>query len=251
MSDLPAQVPDSGAQGLATAASTTAALQALGTAIQAEIGGAVTGVHVAFRELTLLAERERIVEVLTALRDSPSGRFIQLIDLTAVDHPERPRRFEVVYHLLSYVKNVRVRVKIETEEGAPVPSVIPVFPNANWYEREVFDLFGVTFDGHPDLRRILTDYGFQGHPLRKDFPMSGYVELRYDETLKRVVYEPVKLAAEYRPWDFLSPWEGVKYGLPGDEKATQITPQAAAAIGVGAAPVPGAPNSTTAEGKKA
>lgn len=252
----PPHVPDNAAQGVggplaASPASVVEALTTLGGAIQADGAGGVTGHSVAFRELTLHAERDRIVEVLTTLRDDPRWRFIQLTDLTAVDHPERAKRFEVVYHLLSFTKNVRVRVKIETEEGGAVPSVIPVHPGANWYEREVFDLFGVTFDNHPDLRRILTDYGFQGHPLRKDFPMTGYVELRYDETLKRVVYEPVKLAAEFRPWDFLSPWEGVKYGLPGDEKATQITPQAAAAIGIGAAPVPGAPASTTAEGKKA
>jgi NADH-quinone oxidoreductase subunit C len=179
---------------------------------------AITGCAVAFGELNLTAEAARIVEVLAYLRDS--GSFQQLIDLTGVDYPERGRRFDVVYHLLSMTRNLRVRVKIEADEDTAVPSVTGVFPNADWYEREAFDMYGIFFEGHPDLRRILTDYGFHGHPLRKDFPMTGYVEVRYDDELKRVVYEPVK-SVEWRNWDFLSPWEGIERGfapLPGDEK---------------------------------
>ena len=141
-----------------------------------------------------------------------------MIDLTAVDYPDRALRFDVVYHLLSLTQNLRLRLKVQTDEDTPVDTVSGVYPNANWYEREAFDMYGVFFDGHDDLRRILTDYGFHGHPLRKDFPMSGYVELRYDDELKRVVYEPVK-SVEYRNWDFQSPWEGADYVLPGDDKA--------------------------------
>jgi NADH-quinone oxidoreductase subunit C len=159
-----------------------------------------------------------VVQALTFLRDHPDYRFHQLVDLTGVDYPERERRFDVVYHLLSLVKNHRVRFKIQTDEDTAVPSATPVFPVADWFEREAFDMYGIFFDGHPDLRRILTDYGFHGHPLRKDFPMTGYVEVRYDDELKRVVYEPVKIT-EFRAFDFLSPWEGAKYALPGDEKA--------------------------------
>jgi len=183
--------------------------------------------HVAFGELTLAAPRARIVEVLTALRDRFG--FQQLIDLCGADYPDRVERFEVVYHLLSLTRNARVRVKVTTDEVAPVPSAIPVWPSAEWFEREAFDMYGMIFEGNPDMRRLLTDYGFQGHPLRKDFPMTGYVEVRYDEEQKRVVYEPVKLTQEYRNFDFLSPWEGADYPdavLPGDEKAAQ-----AAAVG--------------------
>lgn len=207
------------------------ALIALGQRIQANSLGGVYGFKVGFGELTLLADRERIVDVLTRLRDDPDCRFQQLIDLCGVDYPERERRFDVVYHLLSLVKNQRVRVKVHTDEDTPVPSVISVHPSADWFEREAFDMYGVFFSDHPDLRRLLTDYGFHGYPLRKDFPMTGYVEVRYDDELKRVVYEPVKLTQEFRQFDFLSPWEGDQMNqpgtgyeyltLPGDEKATK------------------------------
>ena len=175
----------------------------------------------AFGELTLTTTRDNIVAVLTKLRDDPALLFEQLIDLCGVDYPPRAERFDVVYHLLSPRKNLRVRVKINTDEATPVPSVIPVFPCANWYEREAYDMYGILFAGHPDLRRLLTDYGFQGFPLRKDFPLSGHVEVRYDDEKKRVVYEPVKLTQEFRSFDFESPWEGVTYNIPGDEKATK------------------------------
>ena len=180
---------------------------------------AIPGVEARFshEETTLLAPAERIVEVLTHLRDAE--RFVCFIDITAVDYPAREKRFEIVYHLLSPYKNARVRVKVETDEDTPVPSAIRVFPAADWYEREVYDMFGVLFEGHPDLRRILTDYGFEGHPLRKDFPMTGFVEVRYDEEEKRVRYDSVKLTQEFRRFDFLSPWEGPP--LPGDEKASK------------------------------
>jgi NADH-quinone oxidoreductase subunit C len=194
-------------------------LKALGEAAKTRFPGAVTDVDFAFGELTLLVEREKIVEVLTGLRDDAEFRFHQLIDLCAVDYPERTRRFDVVYHLLSLSKNLRIRVKLQTDEAVPVASVTAVFPNADWYEREAFDLLGVLFSDHPDLRRLLTDYGFTGHPLRRDFPMTGYVEPWWDEEQKRVVYRPVRMVQEFRKFDFLSPWEGAKYILPGDEKA--------------------------------
>ena len=203
-------------------------LAELGQRIQAASGGAVSAFKVAYGELTLDVVAHRIVDVLTHLRDDTDLRFRQLIDLTCVDYPDRAKRFDVVYHLLSLAKNRRVRIKIETDEDTPVPTIVGVFPVADWYEREAFDMFGVVFDGHPDLRRLLTDYGFSGYPLRKDFPMTGYVEVRYDEQQKRVVYEPVKLPQEFRQFDFLSPWEGDRrqgpgqgypYVLPGDEKA--------------------------------
>ena len=191
------------------------ALAQFGREILADSAGAAVSAHVAFGELNIVAPAQRIVELLTLLRDSPRFQLHQLIDLCGADYPERRRRFDVVYHLLSYTKNVRVRVKVETDEDTPVPSVTDVFINADWYEREAFDMFGIFFEGHPDLRRILTDYGFHGHPLRKDFPMTGYTEVRYDEALKRVVYEPVKLPAEFRQFDFLSPWEGDRTNQPG------------------------------------
>jgi NADH-quinone oxidoreductase subunit C len=203
-------------------------LQALGERIVANSAGGVTAFKVECAELTIETVPGRIVEVLRQLRDDPDTRFQQLIDLTAVDYPDRARRFDVVYHLLSYVKNRRVRVKLQTDEDTPVPSICDVHPCANWFEREAFDMYGVAFANHPDLRRLLTDYGFVGFPLRKDFPMTGYVEVRYDDELKRVVYEPVKLTQEFRQFDFLSPWEGDRrqlpgqgypYVLPGDEKA--------------------------------
>ena len=186
------------------------------TPLGAEMVGALgVEAQVAFGELTLITSRDSIVEVLTALKERFG--FQQLLDLCGVDYPESPRRFEVVYHLLRLVKNHRIRLKVQTDEDTAVASVTGVYPCANWFERECFDMYGVFFAGHPDLRRILTDYGFHGHPLRKDFPMSGYVELRYDDELKRVVYEPVK-SVEFRNWDFMSPWEGASYVLPGDEK---------------------------------
>jgi len=194
---------------------TTQTLETLGQQAVADSAGAVAGYAVAFDELTLTAPAGRVAQALTLLRDKFG--FAQLIDLCGVDYPERPLRFDVVYHLLSMTKNQRVRLKVQTDEDTAVPTATGVFPCADWYEREAFDMYGIFFDGHPDLRRILTDYGFHGHPLRKDFPMTGYVELRYDDELKRVVYEPVK-SVEYRNWDFLSPWEGADYIVPGDEK---------------------------------
>jgi NADH-quinone oxidoreductase subunit C len=173
----------------------------------------------AYDELTIFVKRESIITVLKNLRDDPALRFVCFIDLTALDRPAHEERFEVVWHLLSPSLNSRIRVKVTTDETTPVPSTIDVFPAANWFEREAYDMYGVLFSGHPDLRRILTDYGFEGHPLRKDFPTTGFVEVRYDDEEKRVVYEPVKLAQEFRSFDFLSPWEGTDYVLPGDEKA--------------------------------
>ena len=187
--------------------------------IQSQLGDAINSAEVTFGELTLYARRAEIINVLTFLRDDPLCRFTQLIDIAGVDYPARARRFDVVYHMLSMGQNHRIRVKIKTDEDVPVNSCASVFPNADWYEREAFDMFGISFDNHPDLRRILTDYGFEGHPLRKDFPLSGFVEVRYDEVRKAVVYEPVNLPQEYRSFDFMSPWEGGEYELPGDEKA--------------------------------
>ena len=193
------------------------------TPLGAEMVGALgVEAQIAFGELTLITHRDSIIEVLTALRDRFG--FQQLLDLCGVDFPDREERFEVVYHLLSMTRNARVRVKLTTDEAKPVPTAVGVYPCADWFEREAFDMYGMLFEGHPDLRRLLTDYGFQGHPLRKDFPMTGYVEVRYDEEQKRVVYEPVKLTQEFRNFDFLSPWEGAEYPydvLPGDEKAAQ------------------------------
>jgi NADH-quinone oxidoreductase subunit C len=170
-------------------------------------------------ELTIDADATDIIRVLKFLRDDPECRFVCFTDICGADYPEREKRFDVVYHLLSPYKNRRIRVKVQTDEDTAVPSVIEVFPAANWYERETYDLYGVLFSGHPDLRRILTDYGFSGYPLRKDFPLTGHVEVRYDDAAKRVVYEPVKLVQEFRSFDYLSPWEGTEYMLPGDEKA--------------------------------
>jgi NADH-quinone oxidoreductase subunit C len=174
--------------------------------------------QIAFGELTLTVPAARIVPFAEFLRADQNCRFSTLVDITAVDWPERPARFDVVWHLLSMYRNHRIRLKAEVAEDEMVPSITGVHPAAGWFEREVFDMFGILFSGHPDLRRILTDYGFRGHPLRKDFPTTGYTEVRYDDVLKRVVYEPVKLVQEYRQFDFLSPWEGAKYVLPGDEK---------------------------------
>ena len=194
-------------------------LRDLGDFIASALGGKIVGWTVAFGELTVNANRGDIVEVLRFLRDDPRLQFACFIDVTAVDYPERDERFDVVYHLLSPKQNARIRVKIRTDETKQVPSICGIFPGANWFEREAYDMYGVLFSGHPDLRRLLTDYGFDGHPLRKDFPLTGYYEVRYDDEKKRVVYEPVKLPQEFRTFDFLSPWEGTDYVLPGDEKA--------------------------------
>jgi NADH-quinone oxidoreductase subunit C len=193
------------------------ALRELGELIQASLPNDVSGARVVHGELMLDAQRESIVRVLSFLRDDSNCQFKILVDVCGVDYPSRPERFEVVYNLLSLRHNQRVRVKVATGEDTPVPSVTDVFSSAGWYERETWDLYGIFFSGHPDLRRLLTDYGFEGHPLRKDFPLTGYVEVRYDDEQKRVVYEPVKLVQEFRSFDFLSPWEGMT--LPGDEKA--------------------------------
>ncbi|GGX57452.1 NADH-quinone oxidoreductase subunit C [Litorimonas cladophorae] len=187
--------------------------------IESQLGEAINSATVAFGELTLNARRAEILTVLTFLRDDPICKFTQLIDIAGVDYPSRARRFEVVYHMLSMAQNTRIRIKITTDEDTPVLSSAAIFPNADWYEREAFDMYGIAFENHPDLRRILTDYGFEGYPLRKDFPLSGFVEVRYDEGRKAVVYEPVNLPQEYRSFDFMNPWEGGKYDLPGDEKA--------------------------------
>ena len=194
-------------------------LDTLGRTIAGALGASVTAYAVAHRELTVTAEPSEIVAVLRFLRDDPGCQFVCLIDITAVDWPGREQRFDVVYHLLSPKLNLRVRVKIPADETTPVPSIIEVFAGADWFERETYDLYGVVFNGHPDMRRILTDYGFEGYPLRKDFPLTGYVELRYDEEQKRVVYQPVDLVQEFRDFDFMNPWEGARYVLPGDEKA--------------------------------
>ncbi len=179
---------------------------------------AVTGYEIRHRELSVMIERDALTEVLRHLRDDPECRFTILCDICGVDYPERPLRFEVVYNLLSMSLNQRIRLKVETSEDDPIPSATALFSSAGWWEREAWDLFGIYFAGNPDLRRILTDYGFEGHPMRKDFPLTGYVELRYDEEQKRVVYEPVRLQQEFRRFDFLSPWEGMDKILPGDEK---------------------------------
>jgi NADH-quinone oxidoreductase subunit C len=190
------------------------------TLARAALGDAVLSSVIAFGELTLEVEAGRIVEVVTTLRDAPGCRYINIIDVAGVDWPGRERRFDVVYHMLSPSLNQRVRIKLQTDEITPVPSITGPFPGALWFEREAYDMFGILFSGHPDLRRILTDYGFDGYPLRKDFPMTGFVEVRYDDAEKRVVYEPVKLNQEFRNFDFLSPWEGPgRSALPGDEKA--------------------------------
>jgi NADH-quinone oxidoreductase subunit C len=181
--------------------------------------GSDTGMVLSYGEITVTLGVDAIIPALKKLRDAPGLSFTQLIDLTAVDYPERAKRFDVVYHLLSLSRNARVRLRVEIEEDDVVPSAIEAYPTANWLEREIFDMFGIAFTDHPDLRRILTDYGFQGHPLRKDFPMTGHVEVRYDMELRRVVYEPVKLTQDFRSFDFMSPWEGAPYILPGDEKA--------------------------------
>ncbi|MBX6321044.1 MAG: NADH-quinone oxidoreductase subunit C [Rhodospirillaceae bacterium] len=196
----------------------TQALVELGNEIAAALGADAIGAEVVRGELVLRCRRPAVVDVMRFLRDDPCCLFKLLVDIAGVDYPDRAERFEVVYHLLSLRHNRRIRVKVTAGEDDPVPSITPVFPNAGWYEREAWDLYGIFFSDHPDLRRILTDYGFEGHPFRKDFPLTGYVELRYDEEQKRVVYSPVQLTQEFRNFDFRSPWEGILH-LPGDEKA--------------------------------
>ena len=194
-------------------------LTVLGEHVMQGLGDKASGFEVAYGELTVTVERDSIVDVVTWLRDDSKCRFISFIDVCGVDYPEREMRFDVVYHFLSPHLNHRICERIEADDLVPEPSITGVFPGANWFEREAYDLYGILFSGHPDLRRILTDYGFDGHPLRKDFPLTGFVEVRYDDERKRVVYEPVKLTQEFRSFDYLSPWEGTDYVLPGDEKA--------------------------------
>jgi NADH-quinone oxidoreductase subunit C len=193
--------------------------QELGTYIAETLGPKLKGWSEGVDMLVLEAERATIPEVMAFLRDDARCRFVNFTDIAGVDYPSRPERFDVVYHLLSPYKNHRIRVKVSTDEVTPVPSITGVFTGADWFEREAWDLYGILFTGHHDMRRILTDYGFDGHPLRKDFPLTGFVEVRYDEEQKRVVYEPVRLNQEFRNFDFLSPWEGTDYVIPGDEKA--------------------------------
>jgi NADH-quinone oxidoreductase subunit C len=204
-------------------------------AVQAALGGLVLDLKDHVGEITVTVQRDGVAEACRLLRDTPRLEYQQLMEIAGVDYPERPERFEVNYHLLSLTLNRRIRIKVATDEVTPVPTVTTLWPVAGWLEREVFDLYGVGFAGNPDLRRILTDYGFEGHPLRKDFPMTGHVEMRYSEAEKRVVYEPVQLAQDFRAFDFLTPWNGPEYRLPGDEKAE---PQA-----------PGAPSPAPASGQ--
>jgi NADH-quinone oxidoreductase subunit C len=187
--------------------------------IRAALPSKILSLDVALGEITMSVEAADIVPVLRTLRDRPNLEFWNIVDVCGVDWPAREKRFDVVYHLLSPRQNARIRIKVETDETTPVPSATAVFPGADWFEREAYDLYGILFTGHPELRRLLTDYGFDGHPLRKDFPLTGFVEVRYDDEQKRVVYEPVRLNQEFRNFDFLSPWEGTEYVLPGDEKA--------------------------------
>jgi NADH-quinone oxidoreductase subunit C len=189
--------------------------------VRAGLAADVIQCEIALGELMVTVRREALLRVLAFLRDDPRCLFAMLVDICGVDYPDRAERFDVVYNLLSLKHNLRIRLKVSTDEETPVPSVTSIYSAAGWFERETWDLYGVYFADHPDLRRILTDYGFEGHPMRKDFPLTGYVELRYDETQKRVVYEPVRLKQEFRSFDFLSPWEGMNHVLPGDEKATK------------------------------
>lgn len=191
----------------------------IGEDVAEKMGDAVVGWDITNNELTIRVKRDDIRKVVKFLRDDPTCHFACFVDLCGVDYPERELRFEVVYHLLSMHQNTRVRLKLSTDAETPVPSIVDLFTGADWFEREAFDMYGILFSNHPDLRRILTDYGFEGHPLRKDFPLTGHVEVRYSDDEKRVVYEPVKLVQEFRDFDYLSPWEGGQYVLPGDEKA--------------------------------
>jgi len=195
------------------------ALNELGAHLELKRTDCVLSWEVAFDELTVTVALSNLVGFVDFLRTDGSCRFSSLVDITAVDYPGRAKRFDVVYHFLSMYQNQRIRLRVQVREEDMVPSIVTIHPSANWFEREVFDMFGILFSGHPDLRRLLTDYGFRGHPLRKDFPTTGYTEVRYDEVQKRVVYEPVSLVQEYRQFDFMSPWEGAQYVMPGDEKA--------------------------------
>ncbi|MEW7006763.1 NADH-quinone oxidoreductase subunit C [Lentilitoribacter sp. EG35] len=194
-------------------------LEELAGVVKEALGASVKETEIAYGELTITAETDGIIELLTFLRDNARCKFVSFIDICGVDWPQREKRFDVVYHLMSPQQNTRIRIKVAVGEGETLPSATSVFVGADWFEREAYDMYGILFTGHPDLRRILTDYGFEGHPLRKDFPTTGYVEVRYDDEQKRVVYEPVELKQEFRNFDFLSPWEGTDYVLPGDEKA--------------------------------
>jgi NADH-quinone oxidoreductase subunit C len=195
------------------------ALNELSVYLKEKLGTVLKSVQLAYGDLAIEIEIGALLDTLIFLRDDVQCQFVSLIDISGVDYPSRAQRFDVVYHLLSPRQNLRIRVKVATDEDTPIPSATPVYLGADWYERETYDLYGVLFAGHPDLRRILTDYGFEGHPLRKDFPLTGFVEIRYDDEVKRVVYEPVELRQEFRNFDFQSPWEGTDYVLPGDEKA--------------------------------
>lgn len=197
------------------------ALKDLAAYVTERLDSQIQEALIAYGELTLIVEPGDILDVLSFLKDDVQCQFISFIDICGADYPAREKRFEVVYHLMSPYQNHRIRIKLSTDEDTPVPSATSVFPGADWFEREAYDLYGILFTGHPELRRILTDYGFEGHPLRKDFPLTGFVEVRYDDELKRVIYEPVELKQEFRDFDFLSPWEGTDYVLPGDEKAKQ------------------------------
>jgi NADH-quinone oxidoreductase subunit C len=197
----------------------TESLTDLSAHLKEKLGARLVDSTLAYGELTIKVEAAEILGVLSFLKTDAQCQFVSIIDICGADYPQREKRFDVVYHLLSPRQNRRIRVKVETDEETPVPSAFSVYPGADWYERETYDLYGVLFSGHPDLRRLLTDYGFEGHPLRKDFPLTGFVEVRYDDEAKRVVYEPVELKQEFRDFDFLSPWEGTDYVLPGDEKA--------------------------------
>ena len=217
----------------------TQALQDLGEHLVSALPGDVTAARVVRGELTIDAQAASIAKVLAYLRDHPMTQMTCLMDVCGVDWPDREKRFDVVYNLLSVKLNRRARVRVETDEATPVPSVTSLFPSAGWYEREAWDLYGILFSDHPDLRRLLTDYGFDGHPLRKDFPLTGYVEVRYDPEQRRVVYEPVRLTQDFRSFDFLSPWEGMTRLLPGDEKATPkmgLAPDAPAVTAPGTPP---------------
>ena len=194
-------------------------LMDLQTYVAERLESKIDSAELSFEELNLTTTAEEICSVMRFLRDDVQTQFISFIDLCGVDYPEREDRFEVVYHLLSPRQNMRIRVRVKTDAETPVPSIVDIFPGADWFEREAYDMYGILFTGHPDLRRLLTDYGFEGYPLRKDFPLTGFTEVRYDDEQKRVVYEPVELRQEFRQFDFLSPWEGTDYVLPGDEKA--------------------------------
>jgi NADH-quinone oxidoreductase subunit C len=216
----------------------TASDEGVIAAAKKAIGKALLDVTEHVGEITLTVKREAVADVLRSLRDTPGLEYQQLMEIAGVDYPERPERFEIVYQLLSLTKNRRLRVKVSTDETKPVPTVTTLWPVAGWLEREVFDMYGVAFAGNPDLRRILTDYGFEGHPQRKDFPLTGHIELRYSEAEKRVVYEPVSLPQDFRTFDFLMPWEGPEYRLPGDEKAVGEAPGAPSPAPAASGPPP-------------